>query len=147
MNIWFRMMNLNSFDCLLKFMKIVSNKRNWACHLTVDSSSVETNTYVVVFYGLFSKSSYVLRLATTCHSMHNENYRSFMIRLRSSQPVKWNMTSISEKDSFSFKWYLNLWRVEFINWLKIMIVQVRSWRIKWLRILYFERNQRPESSW
>jgi hypothetical protein len=117
MKVGFWMMYLNSFYWLLKFMKIVSNKRNWTCHFTIDTSTIHTDTNVIIFNSFLCKSSDVLWLASSSHSVHYQNYWFLMVCLSSSQPIQWNMTSISKKDSFSLERSFNLGRVKLIKWL------------------------------
>lgn len=129
MNVWFWMVNLDSSQSLFQFMKTIANKRNGAGHLTVDSSSIQTYTNVIVLHGLFCKSSNIFRLTSASHSMHDEDNRFLWIRICLSEPIKRDMASISKENSLPFKGKLNLSRVKVINRLKIVTAEVRGGRV------------------
>lgn len=139
-------MNLDSSQSLLKFMKTIANKRNWARHLAVDSSSIQTYTNVIVLHGLFCKSSNVFGLTSACHSVHYKNNRFWCMRICLSEPIERDMASISKEHSLPLKGNLNLRRVKVINRLKIVVVEVRGVRVERLFLWELSGEERLKAS-
>jgi hypothetical protein len=139
-------MNLDPLDCFLKFMKIISHKRNWAGHFAVDTSSINADTNVIVFYSFLSEDSDIFRLTASCHAMHDYDNRLFSVIFGFPEPVQGNMSAICEKDSFSIEGHLNLWGVKFKYGLKVMGEKVWSGVVERHILLDFDGEEGSDSS-
>jgi hypothetical protein len=139
------MVNLDSSQSLFQFMKTIANERNRAGHLAVDSSSIQTDTNVIVLHGFFCKSPNVFGLTSACHSVHNKDNRFLCVRICLSEPVKRDVASIRKEHSLPFKRNFNLRRVKVINGLKIVTFEVRGREIKGFFLWELSGEERPKA--
>ena len=102
-------MYLYPTDRLLKFMKTIPDVGDGTGHFAIYTSSIKTYTDVIVFDSLLSKGPDVFCLTSTGHSVHDYNNGFLGFLCLFTHPVEANMSSISEKHSFSLKLCRYIW--------------------------------------
>jgi hypothetical protein len=128
-------------------MEIYSHKRNWTCHLAIESSTVVAKASVAFLYGYFCHYFHVSTFTTSCHPVHNEDYRYVLLVwciFIFVDPVKSYMPSICEKNLFALVLGNYVLREKFVDGLYGVVEEKRRRLVdvgRWWLGFFWEKRE------
>jgi hypothetical protein len=111
-----RVVCLNPIETLLQLMEVRANEGYRTRHLTINTPTIHTHTYVTLLLCFLCDGSNIFSLTATCYAMHHKYYRPIgIIVFCLAQPIQTDMPTISKEDSLSLEGYVDIGRVKVIT--------------------------------